>query len=314
MTDRVAEMERARDEPSVHFMTFTRFAKDAAKTVCFFEGEDQKYFGVRIDLILKSSWVGIDCGGKKNVLKLYTLLSQHNDYKKSSMAFFVDRDFDDPISQEMRDLVYETPCYSIENLYCTEYCLSRVLASEFKLGNNPEKPELMNIALEHFKRFLGEFELTIRPLNIWLKAHRAIENKIGIRSLNLHNVGLDKFVKINKDGIRTNYIPEKIHEMFPDCYTLSDVELDLADKSLANTDQHLSFRGKYQIEFVRKYLSVLKSECEDKTSRLYNRGNTVKLSLSKGNFISELSQYAQTPDCLIRFLERRVQLQASAVT
>jgi hypothetical protein len=305
MTDRVSKMVKERDTISVYFLKFTALTSDITKTVCFFEGEDQKYFSVRLDLSkLNTKWAGIDCKGKINVLKIYRVITGHPIYKKSLVAFFIDRDFDVPVSSNMRNLVYETPCYSIENLYCTEHCLKRVLEIEFKLGNDPKRSELLKQVLENFKALLQQFQTSIRPLNVWIKAHRTKEMKEGYRSLNLNNVALDSFVKVEKDAVKSTYTPTDIQGFFPDCYILSDEELQNADRSLPTEDSHLHFRGKYQLEFVRKYLENLRKECKDDTSPFFNPGNTVRLTLAKGNFISELSQYALTPNCLSDFLDQ----------
>ncbi|MDB5822405.1 MAG: hypothetical protein JWR21_1109 [Herminiimonas sp.] len=305
MTDRVAKMAQERESISVYFMKFMAFAKDLTRTVCFFEGEDQKYFVSRLDgSTLKLKWTGIDCNGKKNVLKVHSVITAHETYKSSLAAFFIDRDFDDPITMEMRNFVYETPCYSIENFYCTEHCLSRVLDIEFKLGNDPIRPELLKQALENFQKLRESFQAAIRPLNVWIKAHRTKELKEGRKALNLQNVSLDKFVAVSKDTVISICAPIDIQSFFPGSYNLSAEELQSAERSLPMEDSHSHFRGKYQLEFVRKFLDNLRTECKDKSSHFYNPGNAVKLSLSKGNFISELSQYALTPDCLSDFLDK----------
>jgi hypothetical protein len=305
--DRVSNMTKELDAMSVYFMKFMRYANDIARTVCFFEGEDQKYFVARLDgSKIKSNWCGIDCGGKKNVLNLYIIIANHDVYKSSRVAFFVDRDFDEPITLEMRDLVYETPSYSIENFYCTDHCLSRVLNIEYKLDKDPNRPELITHALENFQAMRRQFQIAIRPLNVWIKAHQTKEKMEGLKALNLPNVSLEKFIEVRADSIISTYTLDDMQSFFPDCYTLSEDELKLAEESLPIEESHLNFRGKYQLEFVRKYLDNLKKACIDKTSHFYNPGNTVKLSISKINIISELSQYASTPDCLSEFLAKLV--------
>jgi hypothetical protein len=305
MVDRVEEMVREREAPSVRFLKFiTLAAQNPRKIICFFEGEDRKYFGIRIDLSkIGSEWAGMDCGGKKNVLALHAQITAHTDYKHSPIAFFVDKDFDPPLPTTIRPLVYETPCYSIENLYCTPTCLARVLDIEFKLGNHATKHDLLEKAVMYFQETLQQFLVAIRPLNIWIKAHRIKEAKEGQKPLNAGNVGLDKLVKFENGVVKACYDAKSIHSFYPEGYTLSDDELKEAEALLPVPNSHLAFRGKYQLEFVRKFLEKFREECASPSSFFYNPKNVVKLSLSKGNFISELSQHADTPQCLRDFLE-----------
>ena len=51
MSDRVADMTKAGHDASVLFIKFTRLASNKNLTICFFEGEDQKYYLVRLKLI-----------------------------------------------------------------------------------------------------------------------------------------------------------------------------------------------------------------------------------------------------------------------
>lgn len=311
MTDRVSMMFEETNTVAVYFTKFSRYANDITKTVCFFEGDDQKYFGIRLDLSkLKTNWSGIYCGGKKNVLDLHKVITNHESYKHSLVAFFIDRDFDNPIPVEMLNLIYETPCYSIENLYCTDHCLSRVLDSEFKMRNNPDKPALFDDACKHFQYLLSQFQEKIRPLNIWIKAHRTKEKNEGCKKLKLNSVALDKFVKVGSNDVISVYTQANIQEYFPGSYSLSNEELMIADDSLPAEDTHLHYRGKYQLEFVRKFLDNLKKDVKDNTSPFYNPGHAVKLSLSKDNIISELSQYASNPDCLSEFIGKLAQRSA----
>lgn len=152
MGDLAAKMAGERNNVSVHFMKFMNIvSKNPRATICFFEGEDRKYYVTRLDLAGDNfCWAGIDCNGKKNVLALYELIATHDTYKNALVAFFVDRDFDEPIPQEIRSVVYETPCYSIENLYCTDHCIQRVLSIEFKLENDPVRVNLLTDVHNHF--------------------------------------------------------------------------------------------------------------------------------------------------------------------
>jgi hypothetical protein len=304
MDDRVHTMTREREAISVLFLKFMRLlSKNPETTMCFFEGEDQKYYSVRLNLASNNfTWKGIDCKGKKNVLELHGLIEQHTEYKNSKVAYFVDRDFDNPIDTKLKKKIFETPCYSIENLYCSLHCLANILAIEFKLDNDNDKPDLHADVLEHFSKMQNEFHAAIRIFNAWIKAHRTKEHREGWKSLNLNNVSLEKFIQIEANKISAQFDVDKIQTLFPGCYAISEKELQEAEEVLPKTNEHLHFRGKYELEFIRKYLENIRKECADQNSDFYNKNCSIKLSFSKGNFISEVSQYADTPVELREFL------------
>ncbi|HHT8313062.1 TPA: hypothetical protein ACT24S_002434 [Yersinia enterocolitica] len=65
---RVDILTAARVTPSVKFLEFTRVYSSKGKEYCvsFFEGEDAKYYTVRINNILPpQQFTSINCGGKK---------------------------------------------------------------------------------------------------------------------------------------------------------------------------------------------------------------------------------------------------------
>lgn len=293
-----------RDTAPVYFMTFMRLkARNPDALICLFEGEDRKYYGVRLDLLLTNvPWHGIDCGGKKNVIDLYNLIRRNESYSESLIAGFVDRDFDDPIDLALRNYIYETPGYSIENFYCSSNCVERILSIEFKLDSCEEKPDLLSSAMADFKRCQHEFHDAVRPFNLWIFAHRRRERQMGNRKLNLNNVGLSQFVRTPAEGARQEIDIRNFGELFPGSYNLTEADLQECAGLLPALDDGSNYRGKYEIEFVRKYLEKLRAQCANKDSELYAPGVSVKLSLSKGNFISEVSQYADTPEDLKNFV------------
>ena len=306
MSDRVADMTEAGNGNSVLFINFIRLASNKNLTICFFEGEDQKYYLVRLNLIGEDlKWAGIDCGGKKKVLEICNLVSQHPNYKDHPVVGFVDKDFDIPLSKLTKaNLIYETPCYSIENLYCTDDCILEVLNVEFKFNKNPNIPNLLNLAFQQFKNARDEFHKAIEHLNFWVKAHRKVEKIDASKKLNLHNVSINKIVQIQVGAVKKVVFDTEIPSLFPECASLSYAFIAESSIDFPNFDRELHFRGKYELEFVRQYLILLKNQSCDIASPLHNPQNAVRLQFSKNNFISELSQYASTPDCLKLFIKK----------
>lgn len=313
MTDRVSSMIQEQSCAPVYFLKFINAtAQNPDAIICCFEGEDQKYYSVRLNLLAPSlKWKGISCDGKKKVLDLYKIISEHDDYKCTPVVYFIDRDFDEPILKNLRTVIYETPCYSIENFYCTKECITRVFEIEFKLDDNSARRGLINAAWAHFNQLRDQFHLYMRPVNVWIKAHRKKEKLAGesekFRKLNLNNVNTDKFVQISWDSVTLKVAPDQIHTLFPMCFQISVEELRETEEQLPQIDPELVFRGKYELEFVRQYLTMLKTKCSDSQSEFYNSGCSIRLQCTKNNAISELSQYATTPKCLADFISGLMQ-------
>jgi len=64
-----------------------------------------------------------------------------------------------------------------------------------------------------------------------------------------------------------------------------------------------SFRGKFEIEFLFAFLQKLMSEANQGNYPYFTRRVKVVLFLTKRTIISDLSQYADTPNCLYNYIE-----------
>lgn len=100
---------------------------------CFYEGEDGKYYDSRIRQKFDDQFITYSVGNKKEVLKLLRKITSTDLYNNVCTMFFVDRDYDESIAKDYKDL-FETPCYSIENLYVQQECLLKLLQSEFGIN------------------------------------------------------------------------------------------------------------------------------------------------------------------------------------
>ncbi|MEL6462272.1 MAG: DUF4435 domain-containing protein, partial [Cyanobacteria bacterium J06621_15] len=141
---KVNTLKESRDKAVAVFTKFTRLYKQNPSALfCFFEGEDSKYYGVRIDNIArpKKDYIYISCNGKEGVLGINKMLASRKRYSVVKAAYFIDRDFDISIQQKNLAGIYETPCYSIENFYTSVDCVSKILKSEFKLSESDEDLE-----------------------------------------------------------------------------------------------------------------------------------------------------------------------------
>jgi len=113
----VEAMNKGIKKHNVKFLEFTRIhANKPNCLICFFEGEDARYYQIRIQENLHGGieLESIDCKGKKPVLELFELLETHSElkYRRAKTAFFVDRDFDPPLPPDKRTKIYEVAFFS----------------------------------------------------------------------------------------------------------------------------------------------------------------------------------------------------------
>ncbi|EIY6169560.1 DUF4435 domain-containing protein [Klebsiella pneumoniae] len=306
---RVEVMKAARVTPSVKFMEFTRIYSSKGKEHCvsFFEGEDAKYYTVRINNILNTQQItSVNCGGKKNVIGVRKLIRDHRDYSDAFCMFFVDRDFDDNSELSNWQDTYVTPCYSVENFYLNIESLCCFMMAEMNISPYGEEKDCYNRVLDIYRSFISDVEQRLLDFNLWIYIYKVNESRGRYVELNLNNIDLDKLVEF--DGFALRRIYGTCLELFPNAYEVDDEMLLSARNYFEDVKVPLldKLRGKQLLECLRIFLEALKRDRTQKKDRIVfeNRGN-VKIMLTKNNMLSEYSQYAHTPICLKQFLAQQ---------
>lgn len=273
---------------------------------CCYEGEDVKYYSIRLNLHITKQYdriIPFDCSGKKEVIRFYELVYRNSDdFDKKKVIAFVDHDFDASIKDNYKYL-YETPCYSIENFYTSRDAFLRILESEF--GLLPIDKEYL-ICLDHFINRQKEFHSKIALFNAFIACQRMMEELNLLPRLNLNSFNLNKIIsEISVHKITGNYTIQDLYNYFPNSIVIPE-DMLYAKLEELNTDPQKRFRGKYEVEFIYLFLMSLIGEFRDAKSTIIQPVKKIKLNLSKKNILSELSQYADTPDCLLNFIKNNI--------
>ncbi len=299
----------------VKFMEFTRiFTKKPECLICFFEGEDDKYYGFRIKEILGIEWKGIDCGGKQRVISLFRILANHSHepYRKAKTAFFVDRDFDGPQPPEIRSEVYETPCHSIENFYTTSECFMRIIEIGFKIkefeNEENEKESLFEKCLRLFVETQKQFHDAVSPLNAWMFLVRK-QNAYQQTKTYFDKITLENLMSIDIAYVRVKQpVSDYLEHLFP-CHGISDAEIDEKVETFSKDDRCKVFRGKQEIDFLLKFLTKIKEDLCNDSPKHFDRKRKISFLVpspkNMRDILSALSQYATTPECLRMYLKKR---------
>lgn len=304
---RVEVMQAASGAAAVKFLEITRvLSKKPNILVCIFEGEDECYYGCRLSATFgDNEWHGINTGGRKVVLDLLNKLSNHPIYKKSRAAYFIDRDYEHWYENPDPRCVYVTPGYSVENFYATKICLGHILSAEFKVTEFNELSDEYNIAISLFDSRFEELFGVLKSFNVWGKAKSIMtrDNK-GLVKLYLNDATAEKLATLNLNSVTPIYNAKDIKSLFKK----NDIDEFDSDAILeahnfyneqGNCDH---YRGKQQLAFFMKFLKHLIDDYLNGGGVVFKSKQKLKLRFNENSFLSDISQYAETPPCLRQFL------------
>lgn len=309
-------MNESKNKASSIWMQYTmsKHKNDKNYVFCFFEGEDRKYYLERINKLSKNI-NHFCCEGRCNVISVYEKIIDEEGYN-NNLLFFVDRDYNLDSYEDNPD-IYQTSEYSIENYYCKESVIEGVLEKEMGMNKGESDFELaINIFSALKKKFI-EYYFCI---NIWYMACKKlninvkVDELLGFNDFDLNPSNLNIKKEINLDSIQDIYLiilknnckSNKKHA--DENFKEYNAYIEYIKKEMENINSNQSFninkdfRGKFLLIFLRKYINLLHSmnnskEFSIKYLQFYLDGNS-------NNLLSELSAFAETPECLMKYLER----------
>lgn len=293
----VESMRIARESVNVAFISFVNLVA-AHKTglFCFFEGKDSSYYSLRIKNVFDGSYHPIVCSGKNKVLKVYELIHKHKEYDKYKKGFFIDRDFDTTNSDEK---IYETPCYSIENLYTSKSVFGEILKSE--LGFTEIDADYIK-CVELYENLQQEYHRAATLFNAWYACLVQIKNTTQqSMEINLENSIPKKFISISLTGIQSHYNITDIQKEYPKVLLIDENIVLAKIKEFKIINVGKVFRGKFELNFMVNILSALILDAKQTKNYI---SKPLKYNVTETDTISKFSQYAETPQDLIEYINR----------
>lgn len=290
-------LENMRKEREKAEAVYIQFANNRRRykthAFCFYEGEDGKYYNPRVERKFEQT-ICYKVGNKREVLKLLDRITSTDLYSNVCVMFFVDRDYDVSMSDYKEEL-FETPCYSIENLYVQKECVRKILQSEFSLNefdNDYVK------CMHDYERRAEDFNNEILEFNAlaYLRRKRGLNYSFGsVKTSHMIKVEVNKVSKSNRYDNTINRIKEELK--------FDNGDIEKTKNELKDTGDFMSnFRGKNQLDFLVEFIKDLK-RLNDIGGYFSVKRNSVHINITL-NRLSELSQYAITPPSLERFLEK----------
>ncbi|WP_424494558.1 DUF4435 domain-containing protein [Salinimicrobium sp. GXAS 041] len=296
----VEDLIKAKEEASsVSYQSFVLLTSTSPDALfCFFEGKDAPYYHFRIKTFCTKQTEYISCGGKKQVLKTKEIIDSHQEYRNYAKSFFIDLDFDES-QKDLDNFLYETPCYSIENFYCSPDSFADILKSEFLLIKEDEG---YKTALALYKKRLNEFSDSILLFNSWYSLQKEKQRKLGINNnVNLSDKPPKDFINIELGQIRANYDLNKIRQKFDESIPVIDEDVEKRMTELKKDCLHQRLRGKYYFHFLIHFLRSIIDDANNKDKQNYLK-KKVKFNIDQISALSTLSSYAETPNCLREYL------------
>ena len=286
------------------FMSFiTRKSPDCV--FLFFEGKDDfKYYCPRVQSAIGNiKYEKFDCNGKENVIKLHRMIKEQTSTNLNIIKmFFVDADFDD--NKNVDKDIYVTPTYSIENLYFTDIAIENMLKGEMGLSDHyDEDKKDFDTGFEYITRFRDNLISEMLYGNACYSLQIKKAYKLGMEKPNLSTIKkYEDIINIsNIADIRSKikgYIEITEDEVKEECKRMMDDPVNI-------------LRGKYFIEKMPTSINKIcqesnkKIECSD---RMFVKKRKMRLNTSMATLISDLSNYAETPQCLIKYINNKTNL------
>lgn len=298
-------MREHREDAVVAFKKFTEHKNEHQDyAFCFYEGEDAKYYNLRIEKFFGQKYFVYKAGSKKAVLHIMKMIQSKPEYSEMCTMFFVDRDYDNSLQGQSGNL-FETPCYSIENLYARKEVYAKILKAEFGLNPFDEDYEK---CIELYDKRLAEFNQTILEFNalVKYKHQRCPEQKCmfsNVKTNHLANITLEAVKKSNNYSQTIDAIKGDLNVNEDDFrITITELEGELKPEDV--------FRGKNQLDFFSEIIKKLR-DVNNRGGFFSKKLDNVHINITN-NRLSELSQYAVTPDELRLFLQnnfKKLQMQ-----
>lgn len=297
------ELRQSKDKAQVAFQEFALSTrKFPAHLFCFFEGKDNAYYIPRIKRFVEK-YHPIQCGGRDKVLGVYRIITNLPEYKGYKNAFFIDRDFNPPLTP-ISPPIFETPCYSIENLYVSVGVFKDILTNEFHLSEVGDE-ELFNTCVSLFIDHQQEFHDAVTLFNAWYACLIEVRNTSGKPTgVNLEDKLPKEFIDISLQSITKNYDMDKIKATFPNATEVSEESLALRLITFQNCDSSKVFRGKYEMQFLIKFIQLLLQDANSSKNILKRKINfAFGDNITNQQAINIFEGYAETPVSLLEYLQ-----------
>lgn len=298
------QMEEECDCIEVIFQDYIQ-SRSTKEIFLFFEGKDDyKYYWCRLSLYIgEKSYKKYDCNGKRNVLIIYDMIKRKTQQREQEkILYFIDKDFDKQnIAPED---IYMLPTYAIENLYISDKAIENMIIGEFGFSGEMDMEDKndLNIAVKYLVTQRDEIIESMIYANAWYSLQKNKVNKPPYPKLSAIKE-YDTIKNINDKEILQRLVPNSI--------PVSDEEME-KEINYLREKPHERLRGKYFEQIMPHYIMKVFEDSNKKANRkMFSKRRKVNLNIGVDNMVSVLSNYADVPNDLLSYINKRFQVDAS---
>jgi hypothetical protein len=289
----VEDLKKARGVSAVTKMRLMRIRQhDPSIFVFVFEGDDDKIIYAqwltRISPRLK--YEPLPCEGKRNVLAFRDNLLKDESGLRTSVLFFIDRDFNDLCGRKNENDIFMTDCYSVENYLVSERVLEALLTTGFHCESYPVVRAKL---LCFFSALYLEFLSVLKEVNFRIFIARKKQIEILNEKQNLSKLFTP--IYLEKIGVSS----KAAHEIVELKDSVSEEEYSRLRKKFDKLDPRKRYRGKFCLAFFNTWINALKTEWKSTDSTLLSeiteRRPIREQEFHVGNFASKSDLPKCTP-------------------
>lgn len=298
MTNLVNEMEKSIGKDVAVFHKFLLDNKSNDNTLfSFVEGKDFCYYNPRIrENTSYEKYINYRCEGKKNVIGVRNLINKlYHKKENNTLLFFVDRDYN---FESVPSNIYVTDFYSIENFYLNEKTFKDILENFMELETDSIN---YNLAIKYYKKCYKIYSKLAVKLNSFYYTIREYEKIHNCCRTNLNSIKFLYFIKDNSIDNLSMINPtfSELKKIYNVDYKIQEIEFK-KNMTLFDENNHNNFRGKFELEFLKWFLSTLRIEI--KNGNLNFQKQIVCNYDFNMDIMRVLSKYAYTPVSLLEYI------------
>lgn len=316
--DLLKKLDEAIKSPVASYIKLlSQYKKNDDTIFCFVEGqEDIAFYSQYIERHYNSEVKYIICYGKDNVLQNHQSIDW-NSYCKKRLLFFVDKDFDEYIKQEIQidENLYSTDFYSIENFLVDDYVLKKFIRDNCFISDE----RIINDLIGEFRIQRKKFISRLTKISAWMIYCRKNSFEVNFSDFKLSDMfkidtnGNLKKLKIPPYTSHFSYICNKTGTSHYDYKEIRKIYQTL----LLESEPKNYIRGKYELFFMFIYIKHLTDKIVPELScsaRDYNKTTKnkiirpkVTLQVKEENIFQILCNKVNEPESLNYFIKSRQQ-------
>lgn len=283
---------------------------------CLVEGvEDISFYRPFLEIYKEEiNFKYIICNGKQNVIDNYRDIDW-TFYDKKRILFFIDKDFDDYIGEEIinDNNVFTTDCYSIENYLVDEKILEKFIIDNCLITDET----IINLTIENFNKQHIIYVNQLKMISAWMMYCRKNSFKVSFNEIKMAdlfkidgNGKLKKKILVNYAS-KFEYLCDKTKTNHFDIEEIRKYYNLIEEANNAKT----FIRGKYELYFMFIYLKYITDNVVSEISRKakeHNR-NAIKkdqvtrpkstIQLNEENIFQVLYNKAKIPEKFKTFIQ-----------